>query len=241
MGSETHSQHWDDVYSRRAADQLSWYQRQPQPSLEWIQRLAPERSTRILDVGGGTSQLVETLLDCGYSDLTVLDVSAPALAMSRQRLAERAAAARWIVADILADKLPPPAFDLWHDRAVFHFLVELADRQRYVSQLQRSLRHGGLLILATFAEDGPERCSGLPVQRHSVDSLRQALADGLKLLEQQRVSHLTPGGIEQKLLYTAWQAKPQSGLTAQTSTCRMPQSPEVPQALAHLDGVPPNS
>jgi SAM-dependent methyltransferase len=207
MGSETRSQHWDDVYSRRAADQVSWYQRQPQPSLEWIQRLAPERSTRILDVGGGTSMLVDALLDCGYSDLTVLDVSAAALARSRQRLAERAATVRWIVADILGDVLPSPAFDLWHDRAVFHFLVDPGDRQRYVSQLQRSLRPGGLLILATFAEDGPERCSGLPVQRHSIDSLRQALADGLALLEQRRVSHLTPGGAEQKFLYTAWRAR----------------------------------
>jgi len=217
MGSETLSQHWDHVYSCRAADQVSWYQQQPQPSLEWIQRLAPERSSRILDVGGGTSLLVDALLDCGYSDLTVLDLSAAALATSRQRLAERSEAVRWIVADILADALPLPAFDLWHDRAVFHFLVEPADRQRYVSQLQRSLRPGGLLILATFAEDGPERCSGLPVQRHNVDSLRQALADGLELLDQQRVSHHTPGGVEQKFLYTAWQAQPRSDLTAQTS------------------------
>lgn len=216
MGGETLSQHWDEVYSRRAADQVSWYQQQPQPSLEWIQRLAPERSSRIIDVGGGTSLLVDALLDCGYSNLTVLDVSAAALAMSRDRLAEHAATVRWIVADILADVLPSQAFDLWHDRAVFHFLVEPADRQRYVSQLKRSLRPGGLLILATFAEDGPERCSGLPVQRHSVDSLRQALADGLELLDQQPIRHLTPDGAEQKFLYTAWRAKSQSGLTAQT-------------------------
>ena len=216
MGGETLSQHWDEVYSRRAADQVSWFQQQPQPSLEWIQRLAPERSSRILDVGGGTSLLVDALLDCGYSDLTVLDVSAAALATSRDRLAERAATVRWIVADILVDVLPSPAFDLWHDRAVFHFLVEPADRQRYISQLKRSLRPGGLLILATFAEDGPERCSGLPVQRHSVDSLRQALADGLELLDQQPIRHLTPGGAEQKFLYTAWRAKSQSGLTAQS-------------------------
>lgn len=179
MEGETLSQHWDEVYSRRAADQVSWYQQQPQPWLEWIQRLAPERASRILDVGGGTSLLVDALLDCGYRDLTVLDVSAAALAISRERLAERAAAVCWIVADILADPLPSPAFDLWHDRAVFHFLVEPADRRRYVSQMQRSLRPGGLVILATFAEDGPDRCSGLPVQRHSVDSLRQVLSDRL--------------------------------------------------------------
>jgi SAM-dependent methyltransferase len=137
--------------------------------------------------------------------------------MSRDRLAERAAAVRWIVADILADPLPSPAFDLWHDRAFFHFLVEPADRQRYVSQLKRSLQPGGLLILATFAEDGPERCSGLPVQRHSVDSLRHELEADMNLLEQQPVSHLTPGGAQQKFLYTARRAKSQSDLTAQTS------------------------
>ena len=217
MEKQSLSQHWDEVYSHKVADQVSWYQRQPQPSLQWIQQLAPQRATKILDVGGGASLLVDALLDEGYSDLTVLDLSAAALATSRQRLAERSEAVRWIVADILADALPLPAFDLWHDRAVFHFLVEPADRQRYVSQLQRSLRPGGLLILATFAEDGPERCSGLPVQRHNVDSLRQALADGLELLDQQRVSHHTPGGVEQKFLYTAWQAQPRSDLTAQTS------------------------
>ena len=217
MGQQSLSEHWDGVYNRRAADQVSWYQRQPQPSLQWIQRLAPQRTTRILDVGGGASLLVDALLDAGYGDLTVLDISAAALATAQQRLAERAQVVHWIAADILAGELPPPAFDLWHDRAVFHFLVEPDDRRRYAQQLQRSLRPGGHLILATFAEDGPERCSGLPVQRHSIDSLRQALGDGLVLLEHERVSHHTPGGVERRFLYTAWQARPPSGSTVQTS------------------------
>jgi SAM-dependent methyltransferase len=208
MEKQSLSQHWDEVYSHKVADQVSWYQRQPQPSLQWIQQLAPQRATKILDVGGGASLLVDALLDEGYSDLTVLDISTAALDTARQRLGEHSGAVRWIAGDIRSGELPPAAFDLWHDRAVFQFLVEPGDRRRYGEQLHRSLRPGGHLILATFAEDGPERCSGLPVQRHSVDSLRQALGAGLELLEHQRVSHHTPGGAEQRFLYTAWQAKP---------------------------------
>lgn len=207
MASPSLSQHWDEVYSRKAADQVSWYQALPQPSLQWIERLIPERSAPILDVGGGASLLVDALQNDGYSDLTVLDISAEALAAARHRLAQRADSVTWITADILSGQLPPSAYDLWHDRAVFHFLVDRDDRHRYVTQLQRSLRPRGYLILATFAEDGPERCSGMPVQRHSVKSLSQALGEGLELLEYQRVIHHTPGGAEQQFLYTAWQVK----------------------------------
>lgn len=213
MANPALRRHWDEVYSRRGADQVSWFQQQPQPSLQWIQRLAPQRSSPILDVGGGASLLVDALQDDGYSAVTVLDIAAAALATARRRLAERAGAVRWIAADILSGALPPAAFDLWHDRAVFHFLVDGGDRRLYREQLRRSLRPGGHLILATFAEDGPERCSGLPVQRHSVESLRQELGEGLELLADKHVSHHTPGGSEQRFLYTAWQAQPPSGPT----------------------------
>ena len=209
MEKQPLSQHWDEVYIHKAIDQVSWYQRQPQPSLQWIERLAPERSLRILDVGGGASRLVDALVVAGYRDLAVLDISAAALSTARQRLGTCSEAVRWIAADILDVALHPSGFDLWHDRAVFHFLVEPCDRHRYVAQLRRSLRSNGRLVLATFAEDGPERCSGLPVQRHSVESLQKEFWDGLELLKHQRISHHTPSGAEQKFLYTAWQAKPQ--------------------------------
>ena len=209
MEKQSLSQHWDAVYNHKAADQVSWYQRQPQPSLQWIERLAPQRSLRILDVGGGASLLVDALVVAGYRDLTVLDLSAAALNTARQRLGKCSEGVRWIAADILDVSLHPSGFDLWHDRAVFHFLMEPCDRRRYVELVQRSLRPEGHLVLATFAEVGPERCSGLPVQRHGVDSLRQALGDTLELLEHQRVIHYTPSGAEQRFLYTAWRAKPQ--------------------------------
>lgn len=143
MEKQSLSQHWDEVYSQKVADQVSWYQRQPQPSLQWIQQLAPQRATKILDVGGGASLLVDALLDEGYSDLTVLDISTAALDTARQRLGEHSGAVRWIAGDIRSGELPPAAFDLWHDRAVFHFLVEPGDRRRYGEQLHRSLRPGG--------------------------------------------------------------------------------------------------
>jgi 2-polyprenyl-3-methyl-5-hydroxy-6-metoxy-1,4-benzoquinol methylase len=172
-----------------------------------VQQLASSPQARIIDVGGGTSLLVDALLSRGYDHLTVLDLSERALATVQQRLEAQAAEVTWLAGDIRSIDLPHQAYDIWHDRAVFHFLVDSLDHQRYAEQVERSLRPTGHLILATFAEDGPERCSGLPVMRHSTESLQQVFGQQLQLQHQQRITHATPSGVEQKFLYTVWQRK----------------------------------
>ena len=199
--------HWDEVYGSKSPDQLSWFQLQPEPSLQLVQQLASSPQARIIDVGGGTSLLVDALLSRGYDHLTVLDLSERALATVQQRLEAQAAEVTWLAGDIRSIDLPYQAYDIWHDRAVFHFLVDSLDHQRYAEQVERSLRPTGHLILATFAEDGPERCSGLPVMRHSTESLQQVFGQQLQLQHQQRITHATPSGVEQKFLYTVWQRK----------------------------------
>ena len=199
--------HWDEVYGSKSPDQLSWFQLQPEPSLQLVQQLASSPQARIIDVGGGTALLVDALLSRGYDHLTVLDLSERALATVQQRLEAQAAEVTWLAGDIRSIDLPHQAYDIWHDRAVFHFLVDSLDHQRYAEQVERSLRPTGHLILATFAEDGPERCSGLPVMRHSTESLQQVFGQQLQLQHQQRITHATPSGVEQKFLYTVWQRK----------------------------------
>jgi SAM-dependent methyltransferase len=156
-------------------------------------------SAAIIDVGGGTSRLVDELLTAGYQDLTVLDLSRQALETSRFRLGDAGGQVSWLAEDITQIDLPPARFDLWHDRAVFHFLTEATDRQAYVARLHRSLRPGGWVIMATFADSGPERCSGLPVMRYGPDSLHAALTLGadLRLIQSATEHHTTPGGAVQ--------------------------------------------
>lgn len=194
--------HWETVYRTRAPEELSWYQPQAKVSLELIRRAAPDPAVAIIDVGGGASRLVDGLLDAGYRNITVLDLAADALAQARIRLGDRGAAVRWIVADILAAELPEAGYDVWHDRAAFHFLTEQADRARYVAQLKRALRPSGHLVLATFALDGPPRCSGLDVVRYSGESLAEELGQGFELLEMVGQDHRTPSGGVQRFQYS---------------------------------------
>lgn len=197
--------HWESIYRSRQPDEVSWYQAEPRRSLELVRRAAPDTAASIIDVGGGASRLVDGLLAAGYRDLTVLELSGAALGHSRTRLGPAAAAVRWIEADVLAAELPPAAYDVWHDRAVFHFLTAAVDRSRYVAQLRTALKPGGHAIVATFAPDGPERCSGLPVVRYSPESLGETLGPGFRLVEDIREEHPTPGGKSQAFVYCLWQ------------------------------------
>lgn len=197
-------EHWSGIYAVKRPDQVTWYQPLPERSLDLIRRLAPDRAAPIIDVGGGASTLVDHLLELGYHDLTVLDLAGPALQHAQRRLGPRADRVRWVEADILTTSLPPAGFQLWHDRAVFHFLTDPGERRRYVSQLSAALRPGGFVVLGTFALDGPERCSGLPVERHSADSLAAALGAGFGLVEQAREIHHTPSGTDQAYQYAAF-------------------------------------
>jgi ubiquinone/menaquinone biosynthesis C-methylase UbiE len=196
-------QHWDEVYSSKAADSVSWFQEYADRSLAIVRHLRPDLTSRIIDVGGGASTLVDGLLDAGYNDLSVLDLSGAALAVTRKRLGARAQGVNWIEADITCFEPPAQRFDLWHDRAVFHFLTTEDERASYKDILRHCLHRGSHVVIATFAEDGPERCSGLPVVRYSVEALRAELGPGFKLVGHEKELHRTPWGAVQSFLY-AW-------------------------------------
>jgi ubiquinone/menaquinone biosynthesis C-methylase UbiE len=189
--------HWDRVYTTKRADEVSWFQAEPTPSLAMIAAAGLGPDDPIIDVGGGASVLVDRLLDDGYRNLTVLDVSEAALAAARARLGARATQVAWIAADVATWQPPADAFALWHDRAVFHFLTAAADRAGYLGALARGLRPGGHLVLATFALSGPEKCSGLPVQRYSGETLQAALGPRYRLLREAAQPHVTPAGNRQ--------------------------------------------
>jgi len=192
--------HWQGVYEAKAADAVSWFQPSPESSLRMIGASRLTAPGRVLDVGGGASTLVDNLLQQGF-EVTVLDIADAALEVSRQRLGEAARAVDWQVADITTWK-PAGRFDLWHDRAVFHFLTTQPEREAYKVALRTGLKPGGWLVMATFAEDGPEKCSGLAVQRYSAESLAAELGDGFELKRDERESHVTPWGSAQTFTWT---------------------------------------
>ena len=179
--------HWEDVYSTKAETGVSWYQDEPRLSLELIGAASPPVAGRIIDVGGGASVLVDRLLDLPFGEIAVLDVSETALGTARARLGERAERVRWVVADVTeAPELG--AFDLWHDRAVFHFLTDSADRRSYVELARQTVPGGGHLIIATFADDGPTQCSNLDVRRYNAGSLAFELGEGFSLVREAKAT-----------------------------------------------------
>jgi ubiquinone/menaquinone biosynthesis C-methylase UbiE len=193
--------HWERIYSTKATDAVSWYQEHASSSLRLIQATRVPKDAAIIDVGGGASTLVDDLLADGYSNLTVLDLSSAALSAAKERLGARAAAVRWLEADITEIDLPRLEYEVWHDRAVFHFLTSEEDRAAYVRAVLRAVKHGGHVIVATFAEDGPEQCSGLPVVRYSAAHLHSEFGDSFTLLDHQTEDHHTPFGTVQKFVY----------------------------------------
>ena len=194
---EDRKQHWERVYAEKSPQEVSWYQAVPELSLALIERHLPDRSARLVDVGGGASTLVDHLLARGYRELVVLDLAERALAAARQRLGERAAAVQWVAGDVTTCALPGP-FALWHDRAVFHFLTEAADRQAYLRQLRAHLPPGGIVVIAAFSPEGPTMCSGLPIVQYDAERLGATLGPEFAHLESHEESHRTPaGGIQQ--------------------------------------------
>jgi SAM-dependent methyltransferase len=186
--------HWESVYGSTPVTRLGWYQPEPRLSLELIRAHAPDRASRILDAGGGASSLADRLLEDGYMNLTVLDLSGHALEQARKRLGPEAARVTWIEANLLEADLPAAGFDLWHDRAAFHFLVDARDRERYVEQAKRVLAPGGHLIVAAYALHGPERCSGLPVVRSSPGTLQDELGPAFRLVADRVEDHPAGAG-----------------------------------------------
>jgi len=193
--------HWNDVYTTKSSDSVSWFQPGAGKSLDIIQHLDVAKSSSIIDVGGGASLLVDNLLEHGYLNLSVLDLSGAALKVAKSRLGVSANEVQWLEADVTKLTLEKHSIDVWHDRAVFHFLTDENDRNRYVKSVLHAVKPGGYVIVATFAEDGPEKCSGLPVQRYSASELHSEFGSPFKLLGHEKESHKTPFGTSQSFVY----------------------------------------
>ena len=193
--------HWDKVYATKAPESVSWYRAQLETSLALIERAAVARSASIIDIGGGESTLVDDLLLRGYKTLNVLDVSPTAIEVTKKRLGTAAKQVRWLVGDIVEIELEPHAYDLWHDRAVFHFLTTPERRLAYVRQVTCAVRPGGHVIVSTFGPEGPTKCSGLDVMRYDAESLHGEFGGHFRLVESSKELHETPFGTTQQFLY----------------------------------------
>ena len=198
MNSKTH---WEAVYTSKAPDAVSWYRAHLETSLALIERAAHACSTSIIDVGGGESTLVDDLLVRGYTELTILDVSQTAVDFTKKRLGSAADRVKWIVADIAEVELLPGAYDLWHDRAVFHFLTTTAQRIAYVRQVAKAVKPGGHVIVSTFGPEGPTQCSGLQVMRYDADALHSEFGQRFRLVQSSKELHDTPFGTKQQFIY----------------------------------------
>jgi SAM-dependent methyltransferase len=183
--------HWENVYQTKGERDVSWFQESPETSLELIRATGVNVDASIVDIGGGASRLVDALVEAGFGNVTVLDLSEKALAISRARLGARCAKVKWIAADVTTWE-PSETHDVWHDRAAFHFLTEPKDRAAYAARVARAVRARGHVIIGTFGLDGPKRCSGLPVTRHDAASIGEVLGPSFELIESRNHAHQTP-------------------------------------------------
>jgi SAM-dependent methyltransferase len=204
--SSDRSRHWDAVYGRRGTTGVSWYQPVPSVSLELVAELGIPPATAVVDVGGGASGLARSLVERGFSDVSVLDVSSAALDAAREGIGQQRGV-HWLQHDLLTWE-PQGRYGLWHDRAVFHFLVDQQERDRYLDVLSGAVAPGGHVIIATFAPDGPQQCSGLPVARYGPDDLSRVLGDRVDVLATRREEHVTPGGTIQPFTWIAGRVRP---------------------------------
>jgi trans-aconitate methyltransferase len=203
MDDSSRQHHWEKVYTTKGETEVSWFQETPAPSLELIELVGAMQNSAVIDIGGGASRLVDSLVSRGYEDVTVLDVSAAALASARSRIGDKANRVTWITADVTIWE-PSRSYDVWHDRAAFHFLTEPNDQAAYVARLRRALRVGGHAIIATFAPDGPERCSGLMVSCYDANTLAAKLGRRFELIDTRRHDHTTPWGAAQKFQFSTF-------------------------------------
>jgi ubiquinone/menaquinone biosynthesis C-methylase UbiE len=192
--------HWEEVHATKKPEQVSWFRPHLERSLELIERAAPDRGASILGVGAGQSTLVDDLLGLGYENITVLEISQVALNALKERVGRAGRAIQWICGDVTEAVLPEASFDLWHDRAVFHFLTEAGQRRAYVERVKRVLKPGGSLIVSTFGPSGPERCSGLAAMRYDASSLGSEFGEGFRLVESSLELHETPSGAGKQFL-----------------------------------------
>ena len=207
MSSVDRQTHWESVYTTKGEKEVSWFQERPEISLEFIAATGAGPNSAIVDIGGGASRLVDALLDDGYRKLTVLDLSKAALAASHERLGLRGERVTWVAADVTTWR-PSEHYDVWHDRAAFHFLTDEKDRHAYVLRLEQALREGGEAIIGTFALNGPERCSGLPVMRYDSSGLTAVLGPKFRLLASREEEHRTPWGASQVFQFSRFSFSP---------------------------------
>lgn len=200
MNDANRKSRWETVYNTKGENEVSWFQENPAPSLALIDLARPTLDSTIVDIGGGASRLVDNLVAQGFNRVTVLDISEAALEAAKARLGGRASQVQWIVADV-TKWYPSQTFDVWHDRAAFHFLIDPADRSAYVRCMKRVIKPGGHVIIGSFAIDGPEKCSGLPVNRYDAASLAKELGEGFELMESRRHDHSTPWNSPQRFQF----------------------------------------
>ena len=197
----TNSSHWDSVYQSKPANAVSWYAPHLRESLRYVAEASTRKDAAIIDVGGGESTLVDDLLHAGHDNITVLDISATVLEQTKRRLGSAGRRVKWLAGDLLELELPECAYDVWHDRAVFHFLTTAEQRQRYVAQTLKALKPGGFAIVGTFGPEGPEKCSGLPVSRYSPGELHGSFGQPFELVDSSVEIHTTPSGSTQQFVY----------------------------------------
>ncbi len=198
--------HWEEIYKKKDSAEVSWYQPKAETSMEYIRKLKLKKSTRIIDIGGGDSFLAENLLAEGYTEITVLDISGKALDRARSRLGDKAKKITWIAEDVTAFS-PREKYDLWHDRATFHFLTEQAEVIKYKKTVNHGLKANGYLVIGTFSEKGPEKCSGINVKQYSQQELTDCFKEGFNTLECKNVDHLTPSGAIQNFSFCSFQKR----------------------------------
>ena len=203
MNDENRKAHWENVYTTKSENEVSWFQENPAPSLELIDLAQPTPETTIVDIGGGASRLVDSLVARGLNHVTVLDLSEAALATAKTRLGDEPNV-QWVAADVTQWK-PTQTYDIWHDRAAFHFLTDGSDRAAYVACLKQAIKPGGYVVIGSFAIDGPERCSGLAVNRYDAAGLAAELGSGFRLIDARRHEHATPWGAIQRFQFCIFQ------------------------------------
>ncbi len=201
--TDARTDHWENVYTTKADDSVSWFEQSPACSLELIAATGI-KSASVIDIGGGASRLVDALVANGNNHVSMLDLSAHALAIANSRMGNDSGSVEWIVGDVTAWK-PASQYDIWHDRAAFHFLNAPKDQAAYANTLHAALKTGGFAIIGTFALDGPEKCSGLPVTRHDAASIARVLGPNFALIDERRYDHVTPGGNVQKFQFSTFQ------------------------------------
>ena len=197
--------HWNQIYSSQPPDNVGWYKPHLETSLAWIEDLNVDPHEPIIDIGGGASTLVDDLLERGHKNLTVLDLSKSAIQITQKRPGNASSAVTWLVGDVTEIELPSRYYLLWHDRAVFHFLIEPGSQQKYKEALLDSLKEGGYFIIGTFTPEAPPQCSGLPVQRYDSELLTKTFGDRFELKRQRNEMHTTPGGVKQSYVYCLFQ------------------------------------